>query len=110
VAALDSLAEVHAVKLKVVAHAGDGNLHPTFWVDRVNDLVDADAMLRLNKALDASIAIALDMGGTITGEHGIGQYKLRWLSLEQPEPIRVLQRRVKELFDPAGILNPGKAI
>lgn len=110
VAALESLAEVHDVKLKVVAHAGDGNLHPTLWVDRVNDLVDADAMLRLNKALDASIAIALDMGGTITGEHGIGQYKLRWLSLEQPEPIRVLQRRVKELFDPAGILNPGKAI
>lgn len=110
VAALESLAEVHAVKLKVVAHAGDGNLHPTFWVDRVNDLVDADAMLRLNKALDASIAVALNMGGTITGEHGIGQYKLRWLSLEQPESIRVLQRRVKELFDPAGILNPGKAI
>lgn len=110
VAALESLAEVHAVKLKVVAHAGDGNLHPTFWVDRVNDLVDADAVLRLNKALDASIAVALDMGGTITGEHGIGQYKLRWLSLEQPESIRVLQRRVKELFDPAGILNPGKAI
>jgi glycolate oxidase len=110
VAALESLAEVHDVKLKVVAHAGDGNLHPTFWVDRVNDLVDADAMQRLNTALDASIAVALDMGGTITGEHGIGQYKLRWLSLEQPEPIRDLQRRVKELFDPAGILNPGKAI
>lgn len=110
VAALESLAEVHDVKLKVVAHAGDGNLHPTFWVDRVNDVVDADAMRRLNKALDASIAVALDMGGTITGEHGIGQYKLRWLGLEQPEPIRELQRRLKELFDPAGILNPGKAI
>jgi glycolate oxidase len=110
VAALESLAEVHEVKLKVVAHAGDGNLHPTFWVDRVNELVDAGAMLRLNKALDASIAVALDMGGTITGEHGIGQYKLRWLDLEQPQPIRELQRRVKELFDPQGILNPGKAI
>lgn len=110
VAALESLAEVHDVKLKVVAHAGDGNLHPTFWVDRVNELVDAAAMLRLNKALDASIAVALDMGGTITGEHGIGQYKLRWLDLEQPQPIRQLQRRVKELFDPQGILNPGKAI
>ena len=41
---------------------------------------------------------------------GIGQYKLRWLGLEQPEPVRELQRRIKELFDPAGILNPGKAI
>ncbi|HSO14860.1 MAG TPA: FAD-linked oxidase C-terminal domain-containing protein, partial [Arthrobacter sp.] len=54
--------------------------------------------------------VALAMGGTITGEHGIGQFKLRWLGLEQKEPVRELQRRIKELFDPAGILNPGKAI
>jgi glycolate oxidase len=110
VAALEALAEVHGVSLKVVAHAGDGNLHPTFWIDRVNDEVDAVAMRRLNTALDASIVAALEMGGTITGEHGVGQYKLRWLGLEQPEPLRELQRRVKDLFDPAGILNPGKAI
>jgi glycolate oxidase len=110
VAALEALAEVHDVSLKVVAHAGDGNLHPPFWIDRVNDEVDADAVRRLNTALDASIVAALEMGGTITGEHGVGQYKLRWLGLEQPEPLRQLQRRVKDLFDPAGILNPGKAI
>ncbi|MFC9354875.1 FAD-binding oxidoreductase [Arthrobacter sp. NPDC057013] len=110
VAALEALAEVHDVKLKVVAHAGDGNLHPTFWIDRVNDEVDAGAMRRLNTALDASIVAALEMGGTITGEHGVGQYKLRWLGLEQPEPLRELQRRIKDVFDPAGILNPGKAI
>ena len=110
VAALEALAEAHDVRLKVVAHAGDGNLHPTFWIDRVNDEVDAGAMLRLNTALDASIVAALEMGGTITGEHGVGQYKLRWLGLEQPEPLRELQRRIKNLFDPAGILNPGKAI
>src|SRR4029453_3132786 len=60
--------------------------------------------------LDESIRVGLEMGGTITGEHGVGQYKLRWLGLEQPEPVRELQRRIKELFDPAGILNPGKAI
>ncbi|HEY3575276.1 MAG TPA: FAD-linked oxidase C-terminal domain-containing protein [Arthrobacter sp.] len=110
VAALEALAEAHDVKLKVVAHAGDGNLHPTFWIDRVNDEVDAGAMRRLNTALDASIVAALEMGGTITGEHGVGQYKLRWLSLEQPEPLRELQHGIKNLFDPAGILNPGKAI
>jgi glycolate oxidase len=110
VAALEALAEVHDVSLKVVAHAGDGNLHPTFWIDRVNDEVDAGALRRLNTALDASIVAALEMGGTITGEHGVGQYKLRWLGLEQPEPLRQLQRRVKDLFDPSGILNPGKAI
>ncbi|MDQ0679995.1 glycolate oxidase [Arthrobacter pascens] len=110
VSALEAMAAAHGVNLKVVAHAGDGNLHPTFWVDRLDNAVDEGAMNRLNLALDASIAAALEMGGTITGEHGIGQYKLRWLGLEQPEPVRELQRRIKELFDPAGILNPGKAI
>jgi glycolate oxidase len=110
VAALETMAAAHRVQLKVVAHAGDGNLHPTFWVERVDSLVDADAMQRLGAALDESIAVALEMGGTITGEHGIGQYKLRWLGLEQKAPVRELQRRIKELFDPAGILNPGKAI
>lgn len=110
VAALEALAAAHNVNLKVVAHAGDGNLHPTFWIDREDNVVDRGAMGRLNLALDASVEAALEMGGTITGEHGIGQYKLRWLGLEQPEPVRELQRRIKELFDPAGILNPGKAI
>ncbi|MCU1434552.1 MAG: FAD-linked oxidase [Pseudarthrobacter sp.] len=110
VAVLEDLAAQHHVNLKVVAHAGDGNLHPTFWIDRAGDAVDVDAMDRLNLALDASVTAALAMGGTITGEHGVGQYKLRWLGLEQPEPVREFQRRIKELFDPAGILNPGKAI
>jgi glycolate oxidase len=110
VAVLEGLAAEHEVRLKVVAHAGDGNLHPTFWIDRQSSAVDPDAVQRLSLALDASVAAALDMGGTITGEHGVGQFKLRWLGLEQAEPLRELQHRVKELFDPAGILNPGKAI
>jgi len=110
VAALEAMAAAQQVHLKVVAHAGDGNLHPTFWIDRQGADVDADAMERLQVALDESITAALAMGGTITGEHGVGQYKLRWLGQEQPEPVRELQRRIKDLFDPAGILNPGKAI
>jgi glycolate oxidase len=110
VAELEAMASNHGVHLKVVAHAGDGNLHPTFWIDRTGNSVDAGAMERLQRVLDESITAALAMGGTITGEHGVGQYKLRWLGQEQPEPVRELQRRIKELFDPAGILNPGKAI
>jgi glycolate oxidase len=110
VGALETMALRHNVNLKVVAHAGDGNLHPTFWIERDGHGVDAGAMERLQWALDESITAALDMGGTITGEHGVGQYKLRWLGQEQPEPLRQLQRRIKELFDPEGILNPGKAI
>jgi glycolate oxidase len=110
VAALETMALNHGVHLKVVAHAGDGNLHPTFWIERTGNGVDAGAMERLQGVLDESITAALAMGGTITGEHGVGQYKLRWLGQEQPEPVRELQRRIKDLFDPAGILNPGKAI
>lgn len=110
VAALENMAAAHAVNLKVVAHAGDGNLHPTFWIERESTGPDHAAMERLQRALDESITAALDMGGTITGEHGVGQYKLRWLGQEQPEPLQEIQRRIKELFDPAGILNPGKAI
>jgi len=104
------MAAAQRVHLKVVAHAGDGNLHPTFWIDRQGSTVDPGAMARLQVALDESITAALAMGGTITGEHGVGQYKLRWLGQEQPEPVRELQRGIKDLFDPAGILNPGKAI
>lgn len=110
VAALEAMALNHGVHLKVVAHAGDGNLHPTFWIDRTGNGVDAAAMDGLQRVLDESITAALAMGGTITGEHGVGQYKLRWLGQEQSEPVRELQRRIKELFDPACILNPGKAI
>lgn len=110
VAALEAMAAGYGVHLKVVAHAGDGNLHPTFWIDRKDSMVDTAAMERLQQVLDESITAALQMGGTITGEHGVGQYKLRWLGQEQPEPVREFQRGIKELFDPAGILNPGKAI
>ena len=110
VAALEAMAADNQVHLKVVAHAGDGNLHPTFWIERTGGRAGTDAMARLQQVLDKSITAALEMGGTITGEHGVGQYKLRWLGQEQPEPLRELQRRIKQLFDPAGILNPGKAI
>jgi glycolate oxidase len=110
VAALEAMAAGYGVHLKVVAHAGDGNLHPTFWIDRKDNTVDTGAMARLQQVLDESITAALQMGGTITGEHGVGQYKLRWLGQEQAEPVREFQRRIKGLFDPAGIFNPGKAI
>lgn len=106
VEALGEMAERHGVGVRVIAHAGDGNLHPTFWIpEPIPAKIEA-----LNDALDESIEKALAMGGTITGEHGIGQYKLRWLPLEQREEVLNIQRGIKKLFDPQGILNPGKAI
>lgn len=107
VAALEAMAVRHRVRLKVVAHAGDGNLHPTFWVERREG---AQAQGRLEEALDESVRCALDLGGTITGEHGVGQYKRRWLAWEQSPDILDLQVSIKQVFDPLGILNPGKAI
>ncbi len=106
ITALDGMARRHGVNLQVIAHAGDGNLHPTFSVPTF----EPAGIAALNAALDESIDKALELGGTITGEHGIGQYKLRWLALEQAEEVLELQRRIKSLFDPQGILNPGKAI
>lgn len=107
VADLEAMAVRHRVRLKVVAHAGDGNLHPTFWVERSEG---EQARQRLEDALDESVRRALDLGGTITGEHGVGQYKRRWLAWEQSSEILDLQARIKQVFDPLGILNPGKAI
>ncbi|APF41767.1 FAD-binding oxidoreductase [Neomicrococcus aestuarii] len=101
------IAERHKVWVRTVAHAGDGNLHPTFWIDPAEGEA---GLTRLERALDDSIRSALAIGGTITGEHGVGQYKLRWLGWEQSEQVRELQYKIKEVFDPQGILNPGKAI
>ncbi|MGM0931621.1 MAG: FAD-binding oxidoreductase [Actinomycetota bacterium] len=103
---LQEIAERHGVGLKVVAHAGDGNLHPTFWVGP-GDVTKVPA---LNAALDESIDVGLALGGTITGEHGVGQYKVRWLGREQSEEVLELQRRLKDVFDPQRLLNPGKAL
>lgn len=107
VAELERMAVDHGVRLKVVAHAADGNLHPTFWIDAEDA---GSALPRLEAALDESIRVALEMGGTISGEHGIGAYKLRWLPWEQQGTVVELQRQIKSLFDPHGLLNPGRAI
>jgi len=104
---LHEIAERHAVLVRVVCHAGDGNLHPTFWVDPAGG---PEGIARLDAALDDSVRAALDAGGTITGEHGIGQYKRRWLAWELQPEVHALQRRLKDLLDPGNILNPGKAL
>ncbi|MGP6175889.1 FAD-binding oxidoreductase [Microbacterium sp. A196] len=85
-----------------VAHAGDGNLHPNFIFEgeEVPDVVWA--------AADDLFRSAIRLGGTLTGEHGIGILKSRWLSEELGEDQWGIQRQIKRVFDPLGILNPGK--
>lgn len=110
---IESIAARHRLALRVVAHAGDGNLHPTFVAPRTPDASPHethDIMARLDHALEESIRLALRLGGTITGEHGVGIQKLRWLPWEHREEALEIQRRLKNMLDPRGILNPGKAI
>jgi len=101
----DEIARVEAeygVVIPTVAHAGDGNLHPNF-VFEGQDVPD-----RIWAAAGDLFRAALRLGGTLTGEHGIGLLKRRWLADELGEDQWQLQRQIKAVFDPLGILNPGK--
>lgn len=95
------------VQLRLISHAGDGNLHPTFYVDPSDG---PNPLERLDRAVQESVRIALEMGGTITGEHGVGLIKKDWLPWEQSSQVIELQQKIKGLLDPMNILNPGKAI
>lgn len=101
---IDTIAAQHHVVCATFGHAGDGNLHPTI----VFDPHDGDARHRAEAAFDKVFHAAMDLGGTITGEHGIGAAKRPWMAARLGEDQLALLRRVKSAFDPAGILNPGK--
>lgn len=97
------------VSIPVIAHAGDGNLHPNFVVP-VDPLRRADDPLvpdNVWAAADEMFRAALALGGTLTGEHGVGVLKRRWLADELGATSFELQRRLKAVFDPLGILGPG---
>lgn len=101
----DEIARVerdHGVVIPTIAHAGDGNLHPSFVFtgEVVPDHIWA--------AADDMFRSAIRLGGTLTGEHGIGVLKSRWLADELGEDQWQLQREITRVFDPLGILNPGK--
>ena len=110
-AELAAIGERHGVRTSALAHAGDGNLHPLLALDR-EDSEGPDSALPPNllAAADDLVRAALDLGGTISGEHGIGTAKQGWLDLELSPASRALQRRLKDAFDPQHLLNPGKAL
>lgn len=90
------------VRMLNYGHAGDGNLH-------VNLLWDDEAQApHVERALDALFRATLELGGTLTGEHGVGTSKSAFLALEQSEELIAIQRDLKAVFDPRGVLNPGK--
>ncbi|MFF9667407.1 FAD-linked oxidase C-terminal domain-containing protein, partial [Streptomyces althioticus] len=90
----------------VVSHAGDGNTHPIV----IFDGSDRDQTDRAQRAFDEIMALGLELGGTITGEHGVGLLKRDWLARELGPVALDLQRQLKAVFDPLGILNPGKMV
>lgn len=102
---IDAIAELHGVTVATFGHAGDGNLHPTCVVESRDD---TEGIARVERAFADIFAAALDLGGTITGEHGVGAAKLPYLSSQLGADQVALLRRLKTAFDPAGILNPGK--
>jgi glycolate oxidase len=103
--AINGIGERYGLDVSVVAHAGDGNLHPLFSIaKRPDDRGVPPAVLAV--AADELVRAAIACGGTISGEHGVGITKREWLELEISPDALSLQRRVKAAFDPHGILNP----
>ncbi|WP_270887619.1 FAD-binding oxidoreductase [Pedococcus sp. 5OH_020] len=92
------------VEISMSGHGGDGNLHPSFFYDPA----DEASRHRAEEAFGDLVKVALSMGGTITGEHGVGSLKARWLPQEVGCASLERQRSLKALFDPRGILNPGR--
>ncbi|MFE9843571.1 FAD-binding oxidoreductase [Streptomyces goshikiensis] len=99
-----AIARTHDLLIGVCAHAGDGNTHPVVCFDPA----DADEARRARESFDEIMALGLALGGTITGEHGVGVLKKEWLARELGPVGMEMQRAVKQAFDPLGLLNPGK--
>lgn len=104
---LEHIAARHQVRVLTVAHAGDGNLHPVFVFAPTPDGSVPD---NIWAAADEVFRAALDLGGTLTGEHGVGVLKRRWLELELGSDVVDVHLSIKNAMDPTGILNPGKGL
>ena len=101
---IQATARDHSVTIANIAHAGDGNLHPLI----VAPVGDDDAKARAKVAFDVIVADCLDLGGTVTGEHGVGLLKLPGARHELGDRVIALHRSIKDALDPLGTLNPGK--
>ncbi|MET8576432.1 FAD-linked oxidase C-terminal domain-containing protein [Streptomyces sp. NPDC005012] len=101
---IERIAAKFQLTIGVCAHAGDGNTHPTVCFDAA----DPDESRRARESFDEIMALGLELGGTITGEHGVGVLKKEWLAREAGPVSMEIQRSLKDVFDPHGLLNPGK--
>jgi glycolate oxidase len=104
---IDRIVEIaarHDVPVGIFGHAGDGNLHPTYVLDRD----DPQAESKIDGTRDEIYRAALELGGTVTGEHGTGLAKKRWLELQRGARGVEVMRSIKRALDPDNLLNPGK--
>ncbi|MEO8814453.1 MAG: FAD-linked oxidase C-terminal domain-containing protein [Mycobacterium sp.] len=103
---IEGIAAEHELTISVIAHAGDGNTHPLI----VYDPADAAMARRAEVAFGEIMDLAIALGGTITGEHGVGRLKRPWLADQLGPDALALNHRIKTALDPLGILNPGSGI
>lgn len=104
VAHIQEVGKKHRLKIGTFGHMGDGNLHPTFLTNEK----DADEMHRVEEAMKEIFDFAIALGGTITGEHGVGLAKKAFLPAALGDKNLEVMKRMRRAFDPGGILNPGK--
>lgn len=105
-ARIEEISDRHGVPIPVVAHAGDGNTHPNV----IYDPAEPGALERAEAAFDEVMAAAIALGGTITGEHGVGRLKKAALPDQLGPDVMALTHRVKDALDPHGLLNPGAIV
>lgn len=103
---IQAISKARGVTIAVIAHAGDGNTHPLI----VFDPSDTDEAVRARLAYGEVMELAIALGGTITGEHGVGRLKKPWLGAYLGADVLALNLRVKAALDPQGILNPGSML
>jgi glycolate oxidase len=105
-AAIERIAAAHGVRCATFGHAGDGNLHPNLIFSRD----DPEAERLTHVVRDEIFQVALDLGGTVTAEHGIGSARREWLPIQRGEGAVAAMRAIKQALDPLGILNPGRVL
>lgn len=106
IAHISMVADKHQLLVGTFGHMGDGNLHPVFLTDER----DADEIHRVHLALEEIVAKTLELGGTITGEHGVGLAKKSWLRQQAGDSGMALMSQIKKSLDPHNLLNPGKIL
>jgi glycolate oxidase len=106
VARLKEISRRHDLPIVIFGHAGDGNLHPNILFDRRNP----DEWARVREASAAIFTAAVELGGTLSGEHGVGVLKREFLPLAVDTAAIEAMRAIKRALDPNGILNPGKIV